>query len=175
VGNPNLLQDAASILHNEARHDAYLRVGVGASPFPIPFDTPLPALFAFNLAQQFVVSCPEPLPIITLPKLTLVGPTPPANLQPLTSAGTVLTFSWDPTKFFVPVAPAAPLYIAFVNQVAPPVFEKVSGAPSGGGVSVPEGISGVVFAVLTTFSGGLNETQLAQFGTLAGPAEMVLS
>lgn len=173
--NPNLLQDAAAILPNEARHDAYLRAGLGASPFPTPFDTPLPALFAFNLAQQFVVSCPEPLPIITLPRLTLVGPMPPANLQPPTPAGTILTFSWDPTKFFVPVDPNAPLYIAFVNQVAPPVFEKVSGTASGGSVPVPEGIRGVAFAVLTTFSGGLNETQLAQFGTLAGPAEVLLS
>lgn len=71
--------------------------------------------------------------------------------------------------------PNAPLYIAFVNQVAPPVFEQVSKSASGGSVPVPEGISGVAFAVLTTFSGGLNETQLAQFGTLAGPAEVVLS
>jgi len=44
-----------------------------------------------------------------------------------------------------------------------------------GSVPVPKGVEGIAFAVLTTFSQGLNETQLTSFGTLAGPAEVALS
>ncbi|MCJ1320973.1 hypothetical protein MMC15_006314 [Xylographa vitiligo] len=176
VDNPNLLEDAASILPMESRHDAYLRTGIGASPFPTAFDTPLTAVWAYNLASMFVVSCPMYLPIILLPKLNLTSPMPPPNLQPPTPAGTILEFAWDPTTFFVPVDPSAPLYIAMINQISPPIFEQITMTGTGmGTVPVPANVSGVVFAVLTTFAGGLNETELTNFGTLAGPAEVVLS
>ena len=63
-----------------------------------------------------------------------------------------------------------------INQIAPPVFVEVTKTGTGTGtVAVPAGISGVAFAVLTTFSGDLSEQQLNDFGTLAGPAEVVLS
>ncbi|MCJ1310171.1 hypothetical protein MMC25_003832 [Agyrium rufum] len=177
VDNPDLLTDASSILTVEARHDAYLRTGVGASPFPNAFDTALTAVFAYNLASMFLVSCPEYLPIILLPKLNLTSPTPPPNLQPPLAAGTPLNFAWDPTKFFVPVDPNAPLYIAMINQnVSAPIFQQVTKTGTGTGtVPVPSGVAGVAFAVLTTFSGGLTEAQLTSFGTLAGPAEVVAS
>jgi len=176
VDNPNLLEDAASILPMESRHDAYLRTGIGASPFPTAFDTPLTAVFAYNLASMFVVSCPMYLPIVLLPKLNLTSPMPPPNLQPPTPAGTILEFAWDPTTFFVPVDPSAPLYIAMINQISPPIYEQVTITGTGmGTVPVPANVSGVAFAVLTTFAGGLNETELTNFGTLAGPAEVVLS
>lgn len=177
VDSPVLEEAAASILTVEARHDAYLRTGIGASPFPSPYDTGLSALWAFNLAQMFVVSCPQQLPLTVLPKLTLTGPTPPVNLQPPTAAGTVLSFSWDPSTFFVAVDPNAPLYIAMVNQnVSAPIFEEVTKTGTGSGtVPVPAGANGTAFACLTTFSGGLTLDQLTQFGTLAGPVEVVLS
>ena len=174
--NPTLLTDASSILTNEVRHDAFLRDGVGASPFPTPFDTSLTAVFAYNLAQQFIVSCPQQLPLIILPKLTAVAPVPPPIPNPATPAGTIVTFEWDPTTFFVSVDPNAPLYIALINQIAPPVFVEVTKTGSGSGtVALPASISGVAFAVLTTFSGNLSEQQLNDFGTLAGPAEVVLA
>ena len=180
VDSAKLLTTAGSILTNEARHDSFLRAGVGASPFPAPFDTSITALWAYNLAHMFVVHCPQELPgVVLLPKLQLESPQPTPHLQPPVPAGTTLTFSWDPSTFFVEVDPAAPLYIAVISQVSDPVFEKVtvfgSGARAMGTVPVPEGVSGVAFAVLTTFAGGLNTTQLSQFGTLAGPAEVVLS
>lgn len=175
--SPVLEEASASILTVEARHDAYLRTGLGASPFPTNFDTGLSAVWAFNLAQMFVVSCPQQLPLIQLPKLTLTSPTPPVDLQPPTPAGTVLHFSWDPTTFFVPVESSAPLFVAMVNQnVSAPIFQMVTPEGSGmGSVTVPEGVSGVVFACLTTFGGGLTLDQLTAFGTLAGPVEVVLS
>ena len=176
VDNPTLLTDASSILTNEARHDAYLRAGVGGSPFPVPFDTSLTAVFAYNLAQQFIVSCPQPLPLIVLPMLSLTSPMPPANLQPPTPAGTTLTFEWNPAQFFVSVDPNAPLYIALINQISPPIFAEVTKtSASTGTVPVPVGVGGAAFAILTTFSGGLDIMQLTSFGTLAGPAEVILS
>jgi hypothetical protein len=176
--NPNLLISAASILTNEARHDTYLRDGIKASPFPSPFDTPLSAMWAYNLALQFVVSCPQYLPGLSkLPVLNLTSPMPAPHLQPLVPVGTTLSFAWDPTKFLTPVAINTPLYIAFINQNASaPVYARVTSTGTGKGtVTLPGNVYGVAFAVLTASSGGLNATQLSSNGTLAGPAEIVLS
>lgn len=176
--DPALLTAASSILTVESRHDSYLRAGVGASPFPTSFDTSLPAVFAYNLAQMFIVECPQPLPLILLPKLTLESPMPPSNLQPPTPAGTELKFTYDPTKFFVTVDPNAPLYIGLINMVTNVTYTEVTSCGTGcATIPVPEGAAGAAFAILTTFSGAaaLTEDQLASFGTLAGPAEVVLS
>ncbi|KAI4241481.1 MAG: hypothetical protein LQ352_007439 [Teloschistes flavicans] len=173
--DPALLTAASSILTIEARHDAFLRAGVKASPFPTPFDTALTAVHAYNIAQMFIVSCPQQLPLIILPKLTFVGPTPASNFPP-TPAGTLLTFSFDPSTFFIKVDPNAPLYIAFINMITNTTFiEATKVDATTVTIPVPEGAAGAAFAVLTTFSGGLNETQLTDFGSLTGPAEVILS
>ena len=122
---------------------------------------------------MFIVSCPQQLPIIVLPQLNSTAPAPPPNLTPVT-AGTALAFSWDPSKFFVPVS--GPLYIALINANMPPIFQPIaSTGPSSGTVPLPANVTGVAFAVLTTFSGGLDVNALTAFGTLAGPAEVVVS
>ncbi|KAI4183616.1 MAG: hypothetical protein L6R41_005296 [Letrouitia leprolyta] len=174
--DPALLTAASSILTVESRHDSYLRAGLGASPFPTAFDTAVTAVFAYNLAQMFIVSCPQQLPITLLPKLTLVSPAPPPNLQPPTPAGTTLTFAFDPSTFFVKVDPNAQLYIGMLNMVTNVTFVEATRTGEGSVTApVPEGAAGVAFAVLSTFNGGLNGNQLSEFGTLAGPAEVVLS
>ena len=180
MDDPMLLTEAASILTVEARHDSYLRYGINASPFPNPFDTALTALWAYNLAQMFIVSCPTQLPgVVALPKLMNTAPAPTMHLQPPVPAGTTLDFMWDPSTFFVSVDPSAPLYIAIVNQdVDTPYFQEVQNldfAAGTGSVPVPAGVTGAAFACLTTFSGGLTLNDLSSFGTLAGPAELVLS
>lgn len=185
LGGAELLTDdpvlevaSASILTVEARHDAYLRAGVGASPFPTSFDTALTAVFAYNLAQMFIVECPQQLPLPILPKLTLESPTPPANLQPPTPAGTLLKFTYDPSTFFVKVAPGTPLYIGLINMVTNITYTEVTSCGTGcATIPVPEGAAGAAFAVLTTFptADALTEDQLSSFGTLAGPAEVILS
>lgn len=185
LGGAELLTDdpvlevaSASILTVEARHDAYLRVGVGASPFPTSFDTALTAVFAYNLAQMFIVECPQQLPLPILPKLTLESPTPPSNLQPPTPAGTLLKFTYDPSTFFVKVAPGTPLCIGLINMVTNITYTEVTSCGTGcATIPVPEGAAGAAFAVLTTFptADALTEDQLSSFGTLAGPAEVILS
>ena len=172
--NDDLLTKAGSILTNEARHDAYLRTGAGASAFPTPYDTSLTALWVYNLANQFIVSCPDPLDIVSLPKLSFQPDPMPPQLPPPAAPAT-LTFSWDPKTFFVPVAEGAPLYVAYINQISNPIFVPVSSTGVGTGtVPVADGVGGVVFAVLTTFSGGLSAVQLSEFGTLAGPVEIIV-
>ncbi|KAI4158975.1 MAG: hypothetical protein LQ342_006948 [Letrouitia transgressa] len=174
--DPPLLTAASSILTVEARHDAYLRTGLGASPFPTAFDTALTAPFIYSLVQMFIVSCPRQLPIPVLPKLTLDAPKPPPNLQPPTPAGTQLKFSFDPATFFVKVDPSKPLYIGLINLVTNVTFVETASCGSGCVTApVPEGVAGVAFAVLSTFSGGLNEDQLTKYGALTRPAEVVLS
>lgn len=176
--DPALLVAASSIVTVESRHDAYLRAGVGASPFPNSFDTALTAVFAYNLAKMFIVECPQQLPIPVLPTLTLESPMPPSNLQPPTPAGTILKFTFDPSKFFVQVDPNAPLYIGLINQVTNITYTEVTSCGTGcATIPLPEGESGAAFAVLTTFptADALTEDQLSQFGTLAGPAEVIIS
>ena len=185
LGGAELLTDdpvlevaSASILTVEARHDAYLRAGVGASPFPTSFDTALTAVFAYNLAQMFIVECPQQLPLPILPKLTLESPTPPSNLQPPTPAGTLLKFTYDPSTFFVKVAPGTPLYIGLINMVTNITYTEVTSCGTGcATIPVPAGAAGAAFAVLTTFptADASTEDQLSSFGTLAGPAEVILS
>ena len=176
--DPMLEVASASIVTVEARHDAYLRAGVGGSPFPTAFDTALTAVFAYNLAQLFIVQCPQQLPLPILPKLTLESPVPPPNLQPPVPAGTLLKFTFDPSTFFVKVAPATPLYIGLINMVTNVTYTEVTSCGTGcATIPVPEGAAGAAFAVLTTFSpaDALSEDQLSNFGALAGPAEVILS
>lgn len=176
--DPALEVASASIVTVEARHDAYLRAGVGGSPFPTSFDTALTAVFAYNLAQMFIVECPQQLPLPMLPKLTLDLPMPPSNLQPPTPAGTLLKFTYDPSQFFVELAPDAPLYIGLINMVTNVTYTKVTSCGTGcATIPVPEGAAGAAFAVLTTFStaDALTEDQLSSYGTLAGPAEVIIS
>lgn len=177
VDSPVLEEASGSILTVEARHDAYLRTGIGASPFPNAFDTGLSAVWAYNLAHMFVESCPQYLPLILLPKLKVTSPMPPVNLQPPVPAGTEINFAWDPSTFFVTVDPNKPLYIAMVNQnVSAPIFQEVKKTGTGSGsVPLPKGVAGAAFACLTTFSGGLTLDQLTSFGTLAGPVEVLVS
>ncbi|KAI4240223.1 MAG: hypothetical protein L6R40_005252 [Gallowayella cf. fulva] len=174
--DPTLLTAASSIVTVEARHDAYLRAGVGGSPFPTAFDTALTSVFAYNLAQMFIVSCPRQLPITILPKLTAVAPVPPPIPNPPTPAGTLLKFNFDPSTFFVKVDPNAPLYIGLVNMVTNVTFIETTSCGTGCVTApVPKGAMGAAFAVLTTFNGGLNENQLTEYGALTAPAEVILS
>ncbi|KAL6713741.1 hypothetical protein ACLMJK_008233 [Lecanora helva] len=173
--DPNLLTAASSILTVEARHDSYLRAGVGGSPFPTSFDTSLTAAFAYNLAQMFIVHCPMQLPIPIFPKLMLQSPMPPPNLQPPTAAGTPLKFTYDPSTFANKTMPDQQLYIGLVNMVTNVTYTPVTSCGANcAQIPVPEGAAGVAFAVLTT-SCGDTEDQLSSSGTLAGPAEVVLS
>ncbi|KAL9083103.1 MAG: hypothetical protein Q9159_005977 [Coniocarpon cinnabarinum] len=165
--SPTLEEAAGSILTVEARHDAYLRAGVGGSPFPTAFDTALTAEWIFSLVQMFIESCPMQLPgVVQLPKLMATAPAPQPHLMPAPAPGTLVEFKWDPSTFFNPVDSNAPLYIAMVNQnVSAPIFQQVQNldfAAGTGSVPLPAEVQGIAFAALTTFSGGLDLNALKE-------------
>lgn len=95
-----------------------------------------------------------------------------------TPAGTPLQFTYDPSTFFVQPAPGAPLYIALINMVTNITYTEVTSCGTNcAQIPVPVGAVGAAFAVLTMFSSAddLNENQLSAFGSLTGPAEVILS
>ncbi|THX85162.1 hypothetical protein D6D05_02965 [Aureobasidium pullulans] len=152
--SPALQTVAASILSVEARHDAIVRNGMGASPFPTNLDVPLSSVWAYSLAQKYISSCPRQLPIDLLPPLGfngMSGSTP-------TEAGQAL-------------------YLAIVHANATdPSYQQVLTTGQGQGTAqLPEGLGGVVYAALTASSGDLTFHELTTTGTLAGPAQLVLS
>ncbi len=73
IMDKDYLTAAGSILTIEARHTAYIRSGIGESPFPNPFDTPLDFNQVYSLASAFIVggSSPVKLPFMAFPMLTL--------------------------------------------------------------------------------------------------------
>ncbi|KAI4763154.1 hypothetical protein E4T52_04782 [Aureobasidium sp. EXF-3400] len=167
--SPELQTVAASILSVEARHDAIVRNGMGASPFPTNLDVPLSSVWAYNLAQKYTTSCPQQLPVDLLPPLTFNG-----------MSGSTLNFGWSPNanNFSTPVGTAGQdVYLAIIHaNVSDPIYQQVQTTGQGQGtVQLPEGLSGVVYAALTASSGDLTYHELTTTGTLAGPAQLVLS
>ncbi|CAD0089719.1 unnamed protein product [Aureobasidium vineae] len=167
--SPELQTVAASILSVEARHDAIVRNGMGASPFPTNTDVPLSSVWAFNLAQKYITSCPQQLPINLLPPFTFNG-----------MSGHTLDFNWNPNanNFSAPAGIAGQdVYLAIVHaNVSDPMYQRVQRTGQGHGTAeLPEGLGGVVYAALTASHGDLTYHELTTTGTLAGPAQLVLS
>jgi hypothetical protein len=167
--SPELQTVAASILSVEARHDAIVRNGMGASPFPTNVDVPLSSIWAYNLAQKYITSCPQQLPINILPQLTFDG-----------MSGSTLSFRWTPNanNFPAPTGAAGQdVYLAMIHaNVSDPIYQQLQTTGQGQGtVQLPEGLSGVMYAALTASSGDLTYHELTTTGTLAGPAQLVLS
>jgi len=158
-------------LTTEARHDAYIRGNIGAIPYPTSFDTVLPASLAYNLAQAFVVSCPQKLNYPIYPTLSLKSPLPKDNLQPALKAGTNLTFSYDATV----VKSTDVKYVALLNSVTNVTYVGVTGCGVGcASILLPSGLGGVAFAVLTNLFGSDLNTLTAS-GVVAGPCEVLIS
>ncbi|KAK6000092.1 hypothetical protein QM012_004080 [Aureobasidium pullulans] len=175
--SPELQTVAASLGSVEARHDAIVRNGMGASPFPTNLDVPLSSVWAYNLAQKYITSCPQTLPIDLLPPLAFNG-----------MSGSTLDFGWSSgvnnlstpsaNNFSTPAGvPRQDLYLAIIHaNISDPTYQKVQMTGQGQGtVELPEGLSGVVYAALTASSGDLTYHELTTTGTLAGPAQLVLS
>lgn len=137
---------SASILAVEARHSTYLRTGLRASPFPASFDTGLTPLWAYNLAQKYILSCSfkqfpglrvlPTLNVTTVPFINISSPavlnhtvnapyanTTVAHLKPRQPVNItegplipVTTLNFSWNPKQVNISALSPLFVAFVNQ-----------------------------------------------------------
>ncbi|KAH8110746.1 ferritin-like domain-containing protein [Phellopilus nigrolimitatus] len=153
TGNTTLLDAAASILSVEARHASYIYSSVlGGDPWSGAFDTPLNASFVTSLATNFTTYCPPSnvtLPPITYPNLTVSG-TP--------QAGQSVSLTYDNST-----AGNSTQYLAFFSGLNT-TYANINSAQ----VTIPSGLGGLVFAVVT------NDTSVSDGTIIAGPAPIII-
>jgi hypothetical protein len=174
--DPVLLQNIASTVTVEARHDAFFRgAALGLSPNPSPQDTRISAAWALNLALPFVVkdSC-DLFPEVTIfPPLSVVNPVAPSITTSLTNAtsGTI--------TFTTTANATADMFIGWVNQANTVVYTPVTLGGEGNGMAtitttMPPGMAGIGFAALTNQSSAPDVGTLTA-ATVAGPAVVQVS
>ncbi|KAJ5132686.1 hypothetical protein N7448_006844 [Penicillium atrosanguineum] len=159
IMNGTYLTAAGSILTVEARHSAYLRSYLGEKPAAQPFDNPLDFDEVYTLAAPFITSCPSSngmLPVKAFPTLTATSTgTIMSGSQVAVMAGTGFDMSMDTSD----------ISAAFVT-VTGPVFTPVTSDGSGKfTVTVPAGVSGQSYVVLTKGNSTVTDDTI-----VAGPA-----
>jgi len=134
---------AGTILTVEARHASYIRQNTGQDPFPQAFDNPLSPNAVFTLAAQFITSCPSsnaPLPVKAFPTLTV-------SISNYTSSlikvGSTIRLATKETK------DEGHVYAAFIVFTGP-IFVDAVPVEGGYTVTVPEGVAGQSYVVLTS-------------------------
>lgn len=160
IANKQYLTDAGSILTVEARHSSYLRAAAGEVPFAQPFDNPLDFDEVYTVASPFIVSCPSSnptLPVKAFPSLTS------------TSSGTLLAGSRVSLATGDGFTASGPIYAAFIT-VTGPVWATVSPSKGGYAVTIPQGVEGQSYVVLTSSNDKVSDDDI-----LAGPAILEVS
>ncbi|KAI9748324.1 MAG: hypothetical protein M4579_007255 [Chaenotheca gracillima] len=155
------LTDAGSILTVEARHSSYIRAALSESPFPQPFDDPLSPNEVYTLASSFIVSCPSTnvaLPFKAFPALTL-DPSTPSPIK----EGDKVTLLTEGYKVVTQVQ-GQQLYGAFIT-VTGPIFVPATIVDGGISLSIPAGVNGQSYVVLTGCNTVVDDTTVG-----AGPA-----
>ena len=175
ITDPLLVKSISSILTVESRHDAFFRHARGAVPNPAPFDTGISDIWAYNLAFSFIQpgSCSVELPIPILPRLTVVQPSSTSHTNS-TKNSDQREFTWDPMQTPFVTEAGKQLLIGWISQLNKPVYTPLNITTEGKGTAnVPQGLNGVVFAVVTVQQpDDVNDLAPA---TLAGPVALLLS
>ncbi|RMJ24197.1 hypothetical protein PHISP_04929 [Aspergillus sp. HF37] len=146
---------AASILGIEGRHSAFFRAALGLVPFR-PFEVPLDFAQVNTLVAPFIVSCPTgkgKLPFQIFPPLTII--TDERTVQ----AGATVTV--DAGEHFRPTDHVFAAFITLLGPVFADLRPEVNGRFS---VTVPEGIMGQSYLVLTS-----SDREVTHDTILAGP------
>ncbi|TVY94453.1 Protein rds1 [Lachnellula willkommii] len=146
ISNPDYLTAAGSILTVESRHNSYIRASQKQSPFPQAFDVPLDFDEVYSLAAAFIVSCPTTnptLPVKAFAPLTL-------STTGTVKSGDVITVA-TPGYTLAAANGKDPIYAAFITVTGPLISVAT---PTSGGftVTVPQGINGQSYLVLTSCS-----------------------
>ena len=159
ITDPDYLTAAGSILTVEARHNAYIRAALQASPFPTPFDTPLDFNQVYSLAAPFIVSCPSTnpaLPVKAFPSLTLTS----GGHVPEDFTGDYLTF-----VSATPLQANTAYYLHFLNGLDDIPVKAYVGAGNMVSANIPAGVAGQTYVILTPSADDVTDAS-----TLAGPA-----
>ena len=154
-----------------ARQNAQLRSFAVPNASVASFDTPMPDVWAYNIALTFVVpgTCAVEQRLPILPTLSVAD-----SVMATALPGDEVTFTWDAAARAAAARSGRPLFIGWVNQVSAPMYSAVS--PLGDGratTKVPSELSGTAFAVLTA-QPGLASMQELMEATLAGPVVVSL-
>ncbi|KAG8844846.1 hypothetical protein FRB96_002806 [Tulasnella sp. 330] len=148
IANKEYLTAAGSILTTESRHASWVASAVNmGSPWSGALDVPLDFNQVFSLASAFITSCPSTnpaLPFKAFPALTVS----PATGTP----GSEISVTYNGATDGV--------FMAFYSGLST-VFMPISG----GKVTIPKGLEGTVYAVVST-----NGTAVTDDTTVAGPA-----
>lgn len=150
ISNKAYLAVAGSILIVEAEHETWLKSAVDSQDgFPRPFAAGLDFDQVFSLAAPFIKSCPPsnpPLPFKSFPALT-------ATIEGIPRPGSKVNFK---------VAKDVGAKYAAIVSATNTQFVPVSG--TSGSITVPEGIRGQSYLILTKTQSVTDEA------TVAGPA-----
>ncbi|TVY41065.1 Protein rds1 [Lachnellula subtilissima] len=146
ITNADYLTAAGSILTVESRHNAYLRAAQKQSPFPQPFDVPLDFDEVYSLASAFIVSCPATNPTLPVKAFAPLALSTTGTVK----SGDVITVA-TPGYTLAAANGKDPVYAAFITVTGPLISVAT---PTSGGflVTVPTGINGQSYLVLTSCS-----------------------
>ena len=176
--DPGLEATIASIIPVESRHDAFFRLTANEIPNPTTFETRISAVWAFNLALDFVIpntcaSLPQSLTSLPIfPDLGIIGyggpsfatPNSPGKLIFQVGQPTMLPQGWNQGQ----------LYMAWINQNNVPAYTPVTVQGNELHADVNPGMFGVAFAALTNQNTATNVDDLSK-ATLAGPLPVPLT
>ncbi|KAF3029146.1 hypothetical protein E8E12_000530 [Didymella heteroderae] len=149
-----------------ARQNARLRSFAVPNASTAAFDTPLPDVWAYNVALTFVVpgTCAVEQRLPLLPTLSVA-----TSVATTALPGDEVIFTWDAAARAAAARSGRPLFIGWLNQVSAPMYSVVTLLGDGCGTTkVPPKLSGTAFAVLTA-QPGLASVQDLMETTLAGP------
>ena len=167
IMNKTYLTTAGSILTIEARHSAYIRSSLGASPAPSPFETPLDFNQVFSLAVPFITSAANsaPLPFQAFPALK--------SSTMAVKTGDAITFTGAvsaATKVDSSITSSTPVFAVFFNELSKIAVPVEAVGDDYMVDHTPDMIQGVTYIML-----GKSDSMFTDETFLAGPAAVEVS
>ncbi|THH06234.1 hypothetical protein EW145_g4222 [Phellinidium pouzarii] len=160
VNDAAALNTSVSILSTEARQASWINSAIlMGDPWSGPYDTPLNADLAYTIASSFITDClpvNPTLPFTAYPNLTITSIDGGSTFAP----GDNVTLTYDNST-----AGSSAQYLAFFSGLNT-TYANIS---SEKGVSIPDSLQGLLFAVVTT---SLNGTAVLDNSLIAGPAAL---